>query len=169
MSENIKKDPFTASNVVATCSKPGKLTTSLVQYNVLKPTIGNQKCLLLSDYWGGQYDETLYADLKYLKRLEIPKKTTAMVPLCDVYYSRQCEYLVRKMYHHVRLYDLNIHLTQRNNIIKLNSLVYNQLSSPKFYSMLQYSWFQSGYSMTNPGAFENVKEACFSFDDNHCH
>jgi len=98
---------------------------------VLKPTIGNKKSLLLSDYWGGQHHETLYADLKYLKRLEIPNKTTAMIQPCDVYYNRQYKYLVRKMYHHVRLYDMDIHLAQRNNIIKLNSLVYNQLSSQK--------------------------------------
>ena len=32
LGDNIKKDPFTAFNVVVTCSKPGKLTTSLVQY-----------------------------------------------------------------------------------------------------------------------------------------
>ena len=171
LSDNIKKNLFHASNVVVTCSKSGKLTSSLVQYwidNVLKPTIGNQKCLLLSDYWGGQRDETLYADLKYLKRLEIPKKTTAMIQPCDVYYNRQYKYFVRKMYHHVRLYDLDIQLAQRNNIIKLNSLVYNQLSSPKFYSMIQYAWYQSGYSTINSGAFENVKETCFSFDNNHC-
>ena len=139
----LKKDLFTASNVVVTCSKSGKLTTSLVQYwtdNILKPTIRNQKCLLLSDYWGGQRDETLYADLKYLKCLEIRKKTTGMIQPCDVYYNRQYKYLIQKMYHHVRLYDLNIHLAQRNNIIKLNLFVYNQLSSPNFYSMTQYSW-----------------------------
>ena len=141
LNDNIRKDLFTASNVVVTCSKSGKLTTSLVQYwidNVLKPTIGYQKCLLFSYYWGGQCDEILYADLKCLKRLEIPKKTTAMIQPCDVYYNRQYKYLVRKMYHHVRLYDLNIHLAQRNNTLKLNSLFYNQLSSPKFYSMLRY-------------------------------
>ena len=131
LSNNIKKDPFTASNVLIICSKSGELTTSLVQYwidNVLKPTIGNQKCFLLSDYWGGQCDETLYADLKNLNRLEIPKKTTAMIQPCDVYYNRQYKYFVRKIYHHVRLYDLNIHLVQRNKIIKLNSLVYNDQS-----------------------------------------
>ena len=96
-------------------------------------------------------------------------KTTAMIQPCDVYYSRQYKYLVRKMYYHVRLYDLNIHLAQRNNIIKLNSLVNNQLFSPKFYSMIQYSWYQSGYSTNNPSAFENVEEACFFFDDNRYH
>ena len=60
LSDNIKKNLFTASNVVITCSKSEKLTTSLVQYwidNVMKPTIGNQKCLFLSNYWGGQRDE----------------------------------------------------------------------------------------------------------------
>ena len=137
--------------------------------NMLNSTIGNQKCLLLSDYWGGQRDEALYADLKNLKRLEIPKKTTPMIQPCDVYYNQQYKYFVQKMHHHVRLYDLDIHLAQRNNIIKLKSPVYNQLSSPKFYSMMQYSWYQSGYLTTNPSAFENVKETSFALDDDHCH
>ena len=101
LNDNIKKDLFTASNVVVTCSKSGKLTTSLVQYwidSVLKPTIGNQKCLLLSDYWGGPLNETLYADLKYLKLLEVPIKTTAMIQLCDVYYNRQYKYWIGKKF-----------------------------------------------------------------------
>jgi len=172
LSDNIKRNLFTATNVLVTCSKSGKLTTSLVQYwinNVLKSTIGTRNCFLLSDYWGGQRDEKLYAELKHLKRLEIPKKTTAMMQPCDVHYNRQYKYLVRRMYHHVRLYDLEVHLAQRNNIIKMNSLVYNQLSSPKFYPIIQYAWYQSGYLTTNPGTFENVKQICFSFNDNCCH
>lgn len=171
LSDNIKRALFTPANIVITCSKSGKLTTSLVRYwieNVLKPTIGTQRSLLLSDYWGGQRDQQLYADLKELTRLEIPKKTTAMIQPCDVYYNRQYKYLVRKMYHHVRLYDLDIRLSQRNNIIKLNSLVYNQLSSPKFYSMIKYAWYQSGYLLRSPGVFQNVQEICFSFQIHNC-
>ena len=79
MSDNIKRKLFKTDNVVVTCSKPGKLTTSLVEYwinNVLIPTIGDRKCLLLLDYWGGQRDVKLYQLLKYLTRLEIPRKTT---------------------------------------------------------------------------------------------
>ncbi|CAF1619742.1 unnamed protein product, partial [Didymodactylos carnosus] len=86
MSENIKNNLFQADNVVVTCSKSGKLTTSLVEYwvdKVLQPTVKDGKCLLLSDYWGGQRDANLYRKVKNLERLEIPKKTTSMIQPLD--------------------------------------------------------------------------------------
>jgi len=53
MSKNIKQNLFKADNIAITCSKSGKLTTSLGQYwsdNILLPLVGNKKCILLSDY-----------------------------------------------------------------------------------------------------------------------
>jgi len=171
MSDNVKRNLFKADNVVITCSQSGKLTTSLVEYwvqNVLIPTLDDRKSLLLSDCWGGQRDIKLYESLKNLTRLEIPKKTTSMIQPCDVYYNRQYKYIVRQIYDYTRFYDLDINLAQRNNIIKTNSLAYNQLSSPKFNPMIRYAWYESGYIKQNPGVFENVKEVCFSFKDSHC-
>ena len=52
MSDNIKKNLFQASNVTVTCSKSGKLSSSLVEYwiqSVLQPTVGNEKVLSLLD------------------------------------------------------------------------------------------------------------------------
>jgi hypothetical protein len=43
---NIKKKLFQASNIIISCSKSGRLSTSIVQYQiqqVLKPIIGNKK------------------------------------------------------------------------------------------------------------------------------
>jgi len=152
-------------------SKSGKLTTSLAQYwsdHVLLPLVGDKKCLLLSDYWGGQRTEMLYNKMKHLKRLEIPKKTTSMIQPLDVGWNRQYKHFIREIYNHVRLYDLDFSLAQRNNIIKMNSLAYNQLSSPKFIPMNLYAWYQSGYLKSNPGSFQNVKEVCFSFSEARC-
>ena len=56
-------------------------------------------------------------------------------------------------------YDLNLHI--RNNIIKLQSLVHNQLSSPRYRTLFKYFWFKSGYVAEKPGEFENPVE--FSF------
>ena len=50
-------------------------------------------------------------------------------------------------------YDLNLHI--RNSIIKLQSLVHNQLSSPGYHNLFKYSWFKSGYIAEKPGEFEN--------------
>lgn len=77
MGETVKKRLFQPSNVIITCSKPGKLTTSLVRYwcdNCLIPSI-DKKCLLLSDSYSGQNDPKIYEDIKSksVKRIMIPK------------------------------------------------------------------------------------------------
>ena len=119
MSDNIKHNLFQADNIVITCSHSGKLTKSLTQYrsdNVVLPLIGNNKCLLLSDYWGVQRIHEIYDKMKHLKRLEIPKSTMSMIQPLDVVWNRQYKYFIRQMYDHVRLHDLNVSLAQRNNI-----------------------------------------------------
>ena len=152
-------------------SKSGKLTTSLVQYwvdNLLLPIVGQKKFILISDSWGGQRNKNLYEKMKKLIRLEIPKKTTSMIQPLDVGWNRQYKYFVRQIYNHVRLYNLDINVAQRNNIIKLNSLAYNQMTSPKFITMVQYAWYQSGYLKQNPGSFQSTQQVCFSFDEHCC-
>ena len=56
-------------------------------------------------------------------------------------------------------YDLNLHI--RNNIIKLQSLVHNQLFSPRYRSLLQYSWFKNDAVAEKPGEFENPVDFFF--------
>lgn len=57
--------------------------------------------------------------------------------------------------------ELNLHL--RNNIIKLQSLVHNQLSSPRYKNLFKYSWYRSGYIEEKPENFINPVE--FGFRD----
>ena len=45
----------------------------------------------------------------------------------------------RKLYEYVRLHCIDINLAQRNNIIKMNSLIHNQLSSKEFNAMIKYA------------------------------
>lgn len=47
------------------------------------------------------------------------------------------------------------------NIIKLQSLVHNQLSSPRYYNLFKYSWFKSGYVTERPNRFENPVDFAF--------
>lgn len=171
LSDNIKKNLFKAKNVVVTCSTSGKLTESLVKYwrdTVLEPTMGSKKCLLLSDCWGAQGDETLYTEMKDCTRLEIPKKTTSIIQPLDVYFNRQYKAIARKVHDRIRIDELNITISDRNNIIKLNSLIHNQLCSKKFENMIRYAWFASKYLKTNPGPFHNVKQICFSHMNEQC-
>ncbi|CAF3433201.1 unnamed protein product [Rotaria sp. Silwood2] len=114
MSDNIKKNLFQAFNVTITCSKSGKLSSSLVKYwieKVLEPTVRNEKVLLLLDSWSGQTDEQLYSKMKHLRLEIIPKKITAMTQPLDITYNRQYKHIVRTIYDHVRLYDIDCNLS----------------------------------------------------------
>ena len=172
MSDNIKAHLFKADNVVCTCSASGKLTTSLVEYwrdTVLAQCLlKNSKYLLLSDSWSTQGAKSLYERLKNLERLEIPPKTTSLIQPLDVYFNRQWKAIARKAYDRVRLDEINVNLSERNNIIRLQSLIHNQMSSPIFVPMIKYAWYASDYSRENPSPFQNVEEVCFSFDCENC-
>ncbi|CAF1461217.1 unnamed protein product [Adineta ricciae] len=138
LSDNIRLRLFKASNVVITCSSSGKLTTSLVEYwrdHVLLPSLGkHQKFLLISDCWPGQTDgKGLYDHIPGCTRLEIPKKTTDQIQPLDVFFNRQMKVIPRRLYDRVLLDELDINMSERNNIICLMSLTHNQLSAKVFF------------------------------------
>ena len=54
-----------------------------------------------------------------------------------------------------------INLHERNNIIKLQSLIYNQLSSPRYNNLFKYSWYKSGYLKDKLLHFDNPIHYCF--------
>ncbi len=130
--------------------------------NCLIPSIDKQ-CLLLSDSYSGQNDPKIYEDIKSksIERIMIPRNTTCDIQPLDGYFNRQMKNFIKRLYHHVALEQLDINLCERNNIIKLISLIHNQLSSPVFKKMIQYSWFASHYTSVNPSPFQNVLQVCF--------
>ena len=74
-------------------------------------------------------------------RLEIPAHTTSRIQPLDVFFNRQWKVIARRIFDYVQLDGIAINLSERNNIIRLNSRVHNQLSSHRFMSMIKYSWF----------------------------
>ena len=173
ISENIRSHLFKTSNVVITCSSSGKLTTSLVEFwrdHVLLPSLGKRKkFLLISDCWDGQADgKGIYDHVPGCTRLEIPKKTTNAIQPLDVFFKRQMKVIPRRLFDQVLLDELDINISERNNIIRLTSLTHNQLSAEVFPKMIQYAWYTSGYTDDHPGSFKTVAEMCFSFDATIC-
>ena len=167
---DIKRKLFPASNIVLTCSSSGKLTTSLVEYwrdHVLRVSAPAQ-FLLLSDYWPGQRNADIYSTVRGCKRLEILPHTTSRIQPLDVFFNRQWKLIVRRIFDHIQLNDIAINLSERNNIIRLNSLIHNQLSSHLFMPMIKYSWFASGYIDQHPGPFQTVNDICFDIGSNVC-
>jgi hypothetical protein len=63
-------------------------------------------------------------------------------------------------------YDFKLH--DRNNIIKMHSLIYNQLQAPIFEPMIRYSWYVCGYVTERAGKFLNANEILFDFSITTC-
>lgn len=135
------------------------------------PTVGSTSILLL-DSWSGHCPVVAADNTPSDKKLilhKIPTGLTGKIQPLDVYGFRIWKNFVRHFSDSVILmnYDINLHL--RNNIIKLQSLVHNQLSSPRYINMFKYSWFKSGYTVQKPEPFDNPVE--FSFGEScksHC-
>ena len=108
----VKKHLFDPKNVVITCSKSVKLTTSLVAYwldTFFLPSIGKDT-LLLSDSWSAQNDPKLYQDAsstgKHIKQIQIPQHTTDGIQPSDKYFNHQLKNFVETLYHHVGLDEI---------------------------------------------------------------
>jgi len=111
----------------------------------------------------------LQQENKIVNVKKIPTGTTGKIQPLDVYGFRIWKNFVRKFSDNVILmhYDLNLHI--RNNIIKLQSLIHNQLSSSRYKDLFKYSWYKSGYINERPDKFGNPVD--FSFGDScktHC-
>ncbi|CAM4778789.1 unnamed protein product [Rotaria magnacalcarata] len=170
ISDRIKKNLFNAKNIVLTCSKSGKLTSSLVTYwrdNCLVPNLPST-ALLLVDSFPSHANPEVYKDLKNFEYRVIPPKTTSFIQPLDVYYNRQYKMILRRVYDHVRLDEIDINLAERNNIIKLQSLVHSQMCSTVFQPMIKYAWYKSRFLKDDPGPFQNVKQICFSIEKDKC-
>lgn len=170
----ITKAVFSAPNVVASCSTSGKLNKSLVEYwirEVLDKIVSN-RFLLMVDQWSPQADITAYENNltkgQPCKLLVIPRRATSTKQPCDIYFFRQWKLLTKRIYHRVSLDELDVDLRSRDAVIKLQSLVHNQMSSPLFKPMISYAWSTCGYIPEQYSKFSSVIEVCFSFGADLC-
>lgn len=170
----VTKEVFSASNVVTTCSASGKLTKALVECWIQEvlDDVASNRFLLLVDQWSVQTDPLTYENNltkgQSCKLLVIPGKVTSTKQPCDRYFFRQWKNLARRMYHHVLLDELNVDLRTRDAIIKMQSLIHNQLSANIFVPMISYSWSACGYIPPQYQSFSNVIDVCFTFDADQC-
>ncbi len=92
---------------------------------------------------------------------------TALIQPADVILFREWKYFVKRFYNYVSLEEIDIELRVRNCIVKMQSLIYNQLQSPLFYRMLRYAWYKPGYCNENP-EFDNLRDIYFNYLEINC-
>ena len=171
----VKKNLFDARNVYVAPSKSGKLSKELLKewFNNIYFTNTPDNSILFVDSWTAynKQDDLLIMkpQHKTIKILQIPPKTTCLIQPLDVYFFRMWKNFVIRFSDRVILDSLNVNLYQRNNIIKLQSLVYFQFSAARFKPFIKYSWYKCGYLTERPEKFQTPVEFCFdSINDTEC-
>ena len=106
-----------------------------------------EKIMLLLDSWTGHCERSVN-EQKH-------EGTTSKIQPLDVYGFQVWKNYVRRFSDDVLLYEEDINLHLRNNIIKLQSLIHDQLSSPRYTNLSQYSWYKSEHVENRLGDFEN--------------
>jgi len=161
----IEKTIYKARNIVTFASKSGKMTSELSTSWYKDVFLPNTKedSLLLLDSWTGQKDtlfDTIDKGQKKVKILTIPPGATGFVQPLDVYTFRPWKNFLKQFSDLIILYNYDVNLHLRNNILKIQSLIHNQFSSPRFVNLFKYAWWKSGYIEEKPAKCQTPVEYC---------
>ena len=123
----------------------------------------DKESLLVVDQWPSWKDKkTIATTVPRGFKLDvenIPAKCTPIAQPLDSFFFRQWKLFIRYIYDFVIGGDY-VKLFQRNNLIKLQSLVHHQFSAPIFREYRKYSWYKTGYLITRPEEFETPIQYC---------
>jgi hypothetical protein len=124
-----------------------------------------QKVLLIIDSWPVWKDHEAIKNL-VTKHIDLTIKTipagcTGFCQPEDFFLFRPWKTFLRKINDFISLDNILIELHTRDNSVKLQSLIYNQFTSPRFTQFLKYSWAKKGYIEENFGKFNHLVKISF--------
>lgn len=158
-------------NIYLTVSKSGKMDKQMMKRwidDCVQPLISDQQIMLIYDSWAGQVDEETYSSLgENCRREKIPAKATSLIQPLDKYIFRQYKIFRRLIFERVMLDELALDMHNRENVLKMHSLIFNQMQSEIFVPMCKYAWYACTYT-TEKQDFKNVQELLFSSTYDKC-
>ena len=166
----IEKNIFKATNIKIIPSTSGKVTKEILKNwfkEIYFPNVPDRS-LLFVDSWSTYKDAKIIKDStpdkKHVQIRFIPPGTTKYVQPLDVMFFRQWKNFARKITDKIILHEIDINIYQRNNIIKMQSLIHNQFSSPRYKNLIKYAWHKSGY-INRPEKFDDPTTFSFNLFD----
>lgn len=119
--------------------------------------------LLLLDslpaHWNPGFGENIDLSKFEITRLKIPKNTTDKLQPLDKFFNHKIKYFFREITNHVILNEIDLKLYHRNTIIKICSLIWEQLASEAFRPMIKYCFYSTLLDQAN--SFFSIKDLCF--------
>lgn len=98
----------------------------------------------------------------------MPAGVTGLIQPWDVYGFRLWKNYVRHLGDFMLLHDIDIVISQRNNTLKLMSLLHHQMSSPRYKATWAYSWYKAGLVDKRPDTFLNPVDFAFKSGELEC-
>lgn len=143
------KQIFSAANIHVVESDSGKITKPLMKswftdiYLKYAPT----SSVLLLDSLRIHHDVKMHQQLRLVENgvriMKIPEGRTGELQPLDLDCNRPWKAFVEKFYHHVSAQNIEVNLYSRDQVLKLQSLVYNQFCSPRFRFMFRNGWIRA--------------------------
>lgn len=148
-------------------TKSGKATTELMKIwmkEIFLP-IAESNSVLLVDSWSGFNESKKLPEVKskHISILTIPPKTTSVIQPCDVGFNRYFKSLHRTMEDKIRRMHPDFVVSKRTNIGRLLNQVVEQISAPRFSSLIQHSFIKPGYFCNRYEEYQTPDKYCFDF------
>ena len=154
-------------NVKVACSTSGKFDAALLDNWIAMFKEDNninyessEKSMLIWDDFSPQRSKRHDIHGSFTTEV-IPAKTTRFCQPLDARFNLQYKIFYKTLFNELK-YLVNI---DRYYIIKLNSIIYNQLSHQVFADLVKFCWSVCGYQSTALNGihnFKNVKSICFT-------
>lgn len=126
-----------------------------------------EKVLLIVDSWPSWKDhaamQALVPQGKLIEVRNIPGGATSLIQPLDVSFNHYFKVFIRKIDGHVMANRLEFKLAQRNNILQILEVVYNQFQHPLYQDFIRYAWHSSFFVDEKP-EYQTPVEYCFPSD-----
>uniref|UniRef100_A0A914PDG6 Transposase n=1 Tax=Panagrolaimus davidi TaxID=227884 RepID=A0A914PDG6_9BILA len=132
--------------------------------DIFLPNAAKNSVLLL-DSWPGFNDAKEMPEIKKKKIdiLTIPPKTTGKIQPLDVGFNRYFKLILRTLEDKIRRMHPEFKLSQRSNIGRLLNQVIEQISAPRYNSLIQHAFIKPGYFDREYKKYETPDSYCFNF------